>query len=220
VSADEVRRIGITTRVVQADGYDEPRDALAQDWGRFMAAALPDAAWTPVPNLGVAVVEHVKRLQLNALVLSGGEDLGVSPERDETELSLLRHALGVGMPVLGVCRGLQLMQMHFGGALVVRTDRSHVATRHTVCFERDPRGSIEARTEPLSMRVNSFHANSIRQLAPPLEVLAKDDEGAVEAAESVAHRLLGLMWHPEREAAPSAVDTALLRSLFELEGGS
>ena len=68
-------RIGITMRVLQAEGYSEPRDALSQEWSGFLSAALPNAAWLALPNLGAGHIRaYCEMWSINRLILSGGED--------------------------------------------------------------------------------------------------------------------------------------------------
>lgn len=63
-------------RVIDTQEYIEPRDALAQDWGRFMTSVLPEASWIPLPNLGNSIYEYVNDWNINALILTGGNDIG------------------------------------------------------------------------------------------------------------------------------------------------
>lgn len=82
-------RIGVTMREVHPHGYDEPRDALARNWGNFLGFVLPEVPWLPIPNLGgERAVAFCDQWRLNGLILTGGEDIGVSPMRDETEQAL------------------------------------------------------------------------------------------------------------------------------------
>ena len=81
-------RIGITMRSSAATHYPEARDALARDWHHFMAQALPEVAWLPVPNLGRAVAGWTANWALDGVILSGGEDRGEDPQRDDTEDAL------------------------------------------------------------------------------------------------------------------------------------
>ena len=196
-------RLGVTMRGAQAPDYVEPRDALAHDWHRFLAAALPGAQWLPIPNLGAeAAVRHFRAWGLNALLLTGGEDLGSNPRRDDTELALLIHALDQGLPILGICRGLQLMWTHLGGQLSPVS--GHRAVRHPIQGIEGPR------------TVNSFHAQALAAdpSLPGVEILAKAEDGTIEALRLPGKPVLGLMWHPEREAMPSENDIALVRTLF------
>jgi len=182
-------------RVTNAHDYHEPRDSISHDWITHLVS------WgmrpMPVPNIGCGAVDYVSALAPALLILSGGEDLGVSPLRDETEMSLLSRALDTGLPVLGVCRGLQLMNTHFGGRLG-KID-GHVAQPHDVSFDG-------AWTELYGNKaqVNSYHNCRIapNELAPTLHATGLDDDGNVEAAIYPGLPLAGVMWHPERDGAP------------------
>lgn len=196
-------------RVTRAQGYDEPRDSLAQDWPVFLAAALPGIAWIMLPNLGASAVDYARNHGVDALLLTGGDDIGQNVLKDATDLALLAHALQAGWPVLGVCRGLQVMQHHLGGELTKVDETVHVAHRHPVAFDpaapQAPRAPIE---------VNSYHRCGISAPAKGLRPLAGADDGSVEAAMLEGHRAYGVMWHPEREAAATAYDIALMRHVF------
>ena len=190
----EPLRIGVTSRIVQAEGYNEPRDALAQDWARFLAQHYPHALWQPLPNEGRSTVRRFEGWNLNALILSGGNDIGAEPLKDETDHALLEHALAHDLPVLGICRGLQVMQWFFGGPLSPANAREHVACDHAI--EVLPAASWRARRTT----VNSFHNVGIRaeDLAAPLQALALAEDDTVEAARIRNHPGVGVMWHPER----------------------
>ena len=197
-------RIAVTMRVVLADGYGERRDALAQDWGVFLAKALPGAAWLPVPNIGRAAVSMVRNFAVGGLILTGGEDHGRSPERDATEAALLDWALEASLPVLGICRGAQTINLHLGGGLSAVRDSAHVAVRHDIVLGNS------------CIRVNSYHRRAITaaDLAPRLAVLAPAEDQTIEAFHMLGRPVLGLLWHPERESEVASHDCDLLRNLF------
>lgn len=198
-------------RVVDASGYVEPRDALAQDWGRFLAQALPNHMWMPLPNVRGTVLDIVRGWQLDGFILSGGNDLGDAPERDETERALLAHAASTGRPVLGVCRGLQVIQDFYDGPLSDCEREEHVATRHEIEVNKNgPALGAKAGTHT----VNSFHAKGIERLASPLAPFATARTTWIEGAFHPDTPLVGIMWHPEREPQPTALDRALMTHLF------
>jgi putative glutamine amidotransferase len=189
--------IGLTQRVTLNNETSEKRDSLAQDWGRLMAGL--DILWVALPNRPAEAPALAGRLNLTGLLLTGGDDWGVFPERDETELSLLDWAQGTGRRIVGVCRGFQVIQIWRGGRLTPVDQARHVRARHEVRF-------IDGRS---AMR-NSYHAWGILEAAPgfaPLAVCPED--GSIEAA--AGDEILGLMWHPERENEPSPDDAMLLR---------
>jgi putative glutamine amidotransferase len=187
--------IGVTQRVTVIEAIQEKRDSLAQDWGRFLAVTgLP---WVALPNRPREAAALAGQLNLSGLLLTGGDDLGQFPERDETEFKLLDWSAAVGKPVLGVCRGFQVIQTWLGGRLQPLEPALHVRTRHEV-----------RHTDGRTVNCNSFHAWGILEPASSLEILARcQTDDSVEAARS--GKLLGLMWHPEREEPPHEFDLHL-----------
>ena len=184
--AEALPRIGVTMRLTTAAGYDEIRDSLACDWPVFLEAAMPEASWLFLPNL---------------VILSGGEDPGVHQHRDETEMSLLDWAEEHGRPVLGICRGMQLMALRSASTLVPVS--GHVAARHVLNGE-------------IAREVNSFHTMGLTACPKGFRTLAKARDGSIEA---IGHRCLpweGWMWHPEREALADTHDVERTRKVFGL----
>lgn len=200
-------------REAQAHGYRELRDALARDWHAFLAAALPEVAWIPVPNLGAGAARFADSWRLDGLVLSGGEDVGKTSPRDCTEALLLESFLRRRRPVLGVCRGFQFIQRHFGGRLSRIPGDTHVCRRHPVELLD---GGIPVAWRSGTLAVNSYHGIGIRrrELAPPFRAFAVTSDGFVEGAVVPGVRILGVMWHPERERPFKAFDRALVRWVF------
>ncbi len=169
----------------------------------------------------------------DGLCLAGGEDVHperygqendgcerIDPERDELELTLLDRALESDLPVLGICRGFQVLNVAFGGSLLQdlpghRPLGDEVIT-HEVAVDA---GSLLGRvvgTQPHA--VNSRHHQGVTEetLAPALRPTARVGH-LIEAVESGAHRfVVGVQWHPERadEVAPAAtrVFTALVEA--------
>lgn len=163
------------------------------------------------------------------LVLTGGEDVdpkrygedpspalgAVTPARDEAEFRALDCALERRMPIFGICRGLQVMNVHFGGTLyqdIVSQRPGDLVHEQTVAWNERAHGakvdcdSMLCRvvaTEQLF--INSFHHQAVKHLGDGLRVVARADDGLVEAIEHESYPwLLGVQWHPERGEAASA----------------
>jgi N5-(cytidine 5'-diphosphoramidyl)-L-glutamine hydrolase len=194
-------------RVTQASSYHEPRDSISHDWLRRAEV------WrmTPVliPNILSDPKRYLSEARADLLVLTGGEDLGTGVDRDRTEEALLDFALDTGLPVLGVCRGMQLINSRLGGRLTAVA--GHIAAPHRI--------RIEAGWSELhgaSRVVNSFHATGIGadELAPDLQPIAYDDQGQIEAACHRRAPLIAVMWHPERGELHDA-DRDMIAKLVE-----
>lgn len=208
-----MNRIGITQRVERVESYAESRDCLDQRWWELLwqLGAVP----VPLPNLPADRVDAaLDRLDLQAVILSGGNDLcaiaadspSASPLRDEFETGLVRRCLQLELPMLGVCRGMQMLNLYFGGSLA--PVEGHIAVEHTIRARSD-------RYE-LPASVNSYHGWGVPpdQLAEDLEPLATDLDGNIEAFTHRQKKILGIMWHPERAAKPQPLDIQLMKQFL------
>jgi putative glutamine amidotransferase len=181
----------ISQRVDLLPQTGERRDALDQAWGATLHELLGrDTLMLPVPNRPQVVPVMMEACLPSLIVLSGGNDIGSVPERDATEVALLNGAHKKGIPVLAVCRGMQMIQNFLGGVLVQAA--GHVRCEHTV-------HAAPGQTLP-QLVVNSYHHWGILQsgLAPDLRALYLHEDGTVEAAIHAKYSWLGVMWHPER----------------------
>ncbi len=184
-------RFGITTRETNANGYNEPRDALAQDWGNYMSNTFPSHNWLSIPNIGSKAVEYFTKWDLNVLILSGGDNLGKTENRDNTEFHLLKYAIENKIPIIGVCRGLQLIHSYFGGKIRIGEEqfiKEHRAHDHEILLNKQIYLS------------NSYHVNQIEEdtLNKEFKIIATCSKfNSIEAIER--ENILAMMWHPERK---------------------
>lgn len=161
--------------------------------------------------------------RVDALIMTGGEDVdplkwygeepvnamgGIAPERDEFDVTLIKMAVERGLPVLGICRGLQVMNVAFGGTLY--QDIPSQVSGNVKHNQKAPRnyGTHSIRIEPGSLlrdqlgvdsvAVNSFHHQSIKDLAPGFKATAFAVDGVIEAIEMVgSNKVFGVQFHPE-----------------------
>ncbi|MBM3531931.1 MAG: hypothetical protein FJX60_02705 [Alphaproteobacteria bacterium] len=196
-----MRAVAVSQRVDTVPCRGERRDALDQSWTSLLAAC--DLLALPMPNHPDVAAAMFSDGPVG-LLLTGGNDLarygGDAPERDETERRLLSIARERGLPVMGVCRGMQVIQDVFDVPL--KRIEGHVAIRHRLT---GPGGGVE---------VNSFHGFGAAGSVPELEVTARAPDGIVEAIRHVREPIIGQMWHPERETPYDAADVARIRAHF------
>ena len=139
----------------------------------------------------------------------------IDPELDDTELRMFRQARQKELPVLGICRGQQVINVAMGGSLVQHLDdhdvrghgRSHLA--HTI--EVDPTSELGQAAREHKIRVNSFHHQAVKTLAPGLEQTARGEDGTVEGVESDDGLIVAVQCHPEE----LTTDLPWARRLFE-----
>ena len=157
------------------------------------------------------------------LLLTGGEDVNpelygatphpklgeIQPTRDATELALLKAARDRGLPVLAICRGIQLLNVAYGGTLYQDlpsenpssvhhdSEKSRDSRTHDVTITAGTR--LAAATGATTMAVNSYHHQAVRQLGAGLRVTAVAPDGVIEGVEvdDPSWWVLSVQWHPE-----------------------
>jgi putative glutamine amidotransferase len=171
----------------------------------------------------------------DGLLISGGGDVDpraygeepavplmeLDPDRDRGEIAALHAARAAGRPVLGICRGVQLLAVALGGALHQDLAVAGFGTRHweeerqhepVHPIVADP-GSLAARALGGTSTVNSIHHQAVRDPGSTLTATAWSDDGVIEAVEGDG--LLGVQWHPERLAHLDARHLAPFAWLLE-----
>jgi putative glutamine amidotransferase len=209
-----MKLLGITQRVELVSTYGERRDCLDQRWWdvAYSLGFIP----VPLPNVSCDRIEKLLgELNISAVLLSGGNSLAfldsqapdVAPERDHFESGLIEWAISFNVPILGICRGMQVINYCLGGELAVV--RNHTSVRHVVAFGGEEAGEI-------SREVNSYHNYGILSsgLGEGLRPLAQANDGTIEAFQHNKKRVAGMMWHPERELQMHPQDIHLMRKFL------
>jgi putative glutamine amidotransferase len=205
--------VGITQRVDISNTYNERRDSIDQklvDWvmkAGFDPILIPNSLVDlSLPIESQTNLYHwLNLINVNAILLSGGNDIGTIPERDLTEKCILQWSEVRRKPVLGICRGMQMMGIYAGENLV--NIDGHVKTQHKLKINKKDIGK-------LPNLVNSYHNQVLKNCPTSYRVLARSYDGNLEA---MMHKDLpweAWMWHPERETSFSKTDHERFKRLI------
>ena len=189
----------------------------------YAAGAVPYVL--PATTNGPAVAALLDRVDM--LLFCGGEDVDpvrygekpaprlgtVNARRDDWEYRLLDEATRRRLPILGICRGCQLVNAYFGGTLwqdlpseFEGSPRHRLAGEHPIVVER---GSYLARLVGEKASVNSLHHQAVKRVADGFKVTARSAEGVVEAIEGMRYPAVGVQFHPERMFVAQGVKDCL-----------
>lgn len=222
--------IGITCDFDWETGNSQLRPGYFE--GVYRSGGLPFLIPALEPSSAAQVVSR-----LDGLLLTGGQDIDphffgedphpaigrVNPYRDELEITLCREAAQRKIPVFGICRGVQLMNVATGGDLYQDLN-TQVGSESLMCHDQPaPKwyGFHEVRIKNGTLlkdilgteraRTNSFHHQAVRILGSSLSASAHTSDGIIEAIESINHPFyVGVQWHPER-----MLDDKVMFKLFQ-----
>lgn len=183
--------------------------------------------------------------RFDALLLTGGPDVdpalygqqpsphvyGVSPEQDHFEAALLKAAMANEIPVLAVCRGMQLTNVVLGGTLIQHLgDLPNAASLVQHAPGEFPVGAefaihdvelnddswLSRATKSTRIRGASFHHQGIDRLAPGFSAVGRAPDGLLEAIEHESHRIIGVQWHPEDTSADDPAQQGIYDAFVDL----
>ena len=178
-----------------------------------------------IPNSTKDIEGYFSRFNVKGIILSGGNDvdpklygekidgLNVSEKRDSVEKTMLETGIDKKLPVLGICRGMQFINVFFKGKLVKNLKKElgeiHVAVNHTVKMKTSVLGR--------EIKVNSYHNQGIvpEKLASDLRIFAQADGKVIEGIYHPLLPIAGIQWHPERESPDNEVNSKIIRCFLE-----
>lgn len=235
--------IGVTASLkVDADPIGHrPGDAFARtDMDYVQSVAMAGGIPLILPPITDEAVIESMALKIDGLLLGGGSDLdpacygeepvaemgAIVPERDTFELALFERALDLNLPVFGICRGHQLINVALGGTLYqdlnsqldgeLLKHRQAAPKWHPTHFvEVEEASELSSLTDSGRVHVNTYHHQAIKDLAGGLEVSARASDGVVEAIETedMSRRwMLGVQWHAEAMSKESRENLALFEA--------
>jgi putative glutamine amidotransferase len=232
--------IGITCNTLLAEGTLLPgmiRAFVSTDY----IQAVVQAGGIPLllPPVTDPTIARSQIMVIDGLVMSGGPDIDpslygeepleklgvVNPLRDEYELVIVKEAAELKKPVLGICRGIQIINVAYGGTLYqdvsqipdctikhFQSTTQREALWHTVSIE--PKSVLTTIFGQAAIRVNSYHHQAVKTLAPGFMATAISTDSVIEAIElQNEHFVLGVQWHPEMLAEKSSTMLALFERL-------
>ena len=194
--------IGISQNI-KVTYYNQLEDCLDQNLINLLnlCGFLP----IPIPNNLIDksnnhnLIRFLEKIPFSGFLLSGGNDWGSFENRDKTEINLIEYSIKKSFPILGICRGMQVIA-HWAGVGLKRV-KGHVNTKHIVRGKRE-------------FMVNSYHNFSIKCCPKNFSIIAKSLDGEIEAIRHSKYNLEGWMWHPERETDFKLQDIKNIKRLF------
>ena len=184
----------------------------------------------PMPNIGKDVINFLAKIQVKFIILSGGNNVnprlydknaGFDPDssikRDETEKAMIGYAVKNKLPVLGLCRGIQFINVYFNGSLIKDLkgeNYNHVGITHSLSI-------VDKKAEKFfgkkTFKVNSYHNQGIDKkcLSNELKAFAISDDGLIEGAFHPRYPIAGVIWHPERESPDNKINEKIINAFLE-----
>ncbi len=182
----------------------------------------------PIPNNYEEIEDYFTKYLLKGIILSGGnninpkrynsskKDTEISDERDLTEEKLLDFALRKKIPVLGICRGSQFINIYFGGNLIqsINEDIGKKINHINSVHELEITNSELKKLIGEKINVNSFHNKGInnKTISEDLSSFAKSQDGLIEGIYHKNLPIAGIFWHPERESPNESANKEIIKA--------
>ncbi len=209
--------------------YGDNNSKLAENYYKSVVAVGGVPVIIPVTD-DLATIEAIVG-RLDGILLSGGGDMhpryyneepipenGTPDElRDRYDVSLIKSAVEYQLPVLGICRGMQVINTVFGGSLYQDINVQY-ADKQPMCHSQNEERSVTTQTTSVvadsllysivscnTLPINSIHHQAVKRIADGFRAVAFADDGICEAIESLYYPILGVQWHPEHLSEADAV---------------
>ena len=213
-----MRIIAITMRQYVDPKYGEKRDSISAEWLTYLNNVLPDFVLLLVPNNIDVTKRLLKEISIDGLLLSNGNDWGSCPERDEVESFCFSWCRDNKKPILGVCRGLHVINTLLGGSITSDLYKNkielHAGTNHSVQLIKK---SYQKLAKSHALQVNSYHNHGvlIKGLGLGLIPFTLTNSEVVEGLFHQDEKIYAIQWHPEREGSNDLFDKNLFNFIFK-----
>jgi len=237
--------IGLTTYLERAKTgvWDVPAAFLPKVYFEAVTRAGGIAVLLPPQPVDAEVADRVLD-SLDGLIITGGKDVDPArygqephattdeprPDRDAWEDALLTAAIDRGLPFLGICRGLQVLNVSLGGTLHQHLPDVIGSTRYNAGYGRFSENAVEVHAgtvtgdlldDAAALAVHSYHHQAVDELADGLVVSARSDDGTIQAVELAAVPFgVAVQWHPEENADDLRLFAGLVEAAQDYRAGS
>ena len=147
-------------------------------------------------------ISFLDRHKIDTIILSGGQSYGENKLRDQTEINLIQYVLRKNIKLIGICRGMQVINLFFNGNL--KKIKKHIRTKNTI---------ISSKGKTIR-KIKCFHGNGIKKIGLGLEETFKSTDNEIEAFKHIEKKILGIMWHPERNKTFEKNDLNLFKKFL------
>ncbi|MDC1139762.1 gamma-glutamyl-gamma-aminobutyrate hydrolase family protein [Candidatus Pelagibacter sp.] len=182
-----IKKIFISQRLDEVGKFNEKRNNLDV---RFLEI-FEKLNMIPIliPNNTTLSKKIIKNVKVSGIILSPGGDALKKDIRYDTEILLLNYAKKNDIPLLGICRGAQAINIYFGGK--IKVIQNHVRKKHILKSDL---------TNKKNIKTNCYHDYGIKShyLAKNLQVLGTSSDNSIELFKHKSKKIMGMMWHPER----------------------
>tara|TARA_Y100000816_G_C26103122_1_gene585210 strand:- start:2713 stop:3312 length:600 start_codon:yes stop_codon:yes gene_type:complete len=199
-----MKNLIVTQRHEMNKYYNEKRDCLDVRLINF----IEEIKYKPI--LIPSAIKNPKKFifsnKPSAIILSGGGDPRKKDLRSKIEFELIKYSIKYKVPLLGICRGAQALNLFYGGKIT--KIKNHVQNSHFIV------GKV---TRNKKIKVNSFHNFGIKKklLSKKMEILGQSLDNNVECFKHKKLKQLGIMWHPERYKVFRNFDLDLITKLYK-----
>tara|TARA_B110001452_G_C15056245_1_gene368802 strand:+ start:133 stop:729 length:597 start_codon:yes stop_codon:yes gene_type:complete len=198
-----MKKIFITQRFDEIGKFSERRNNLDV---RFLKI-FEKLKMIPIfiPNNIFLTKRMIKDIKINGIILSSGGDALKKDVRYYTELLLIDFAYKKNIPLLGICRGAQAINIYFSGK--IKKISNHVRKKHALITFLDNKKKIQT---------NCYHDYGIKKeyLGKNLKVIGKTNDESIELFKHKSKKIMGMMWHPERFKNLRSFELKIIKSFF------